>query len=222
MDKNTFSRLMAHPETMTPGEWEMLHVERDRHPYSTPLQVVSILADRQMGSTLWKEQVLPRVAAAIPDKQRLYDLIENTLRVQDKPGIPDKPEAPEQSETPALTAVPEPPPEDYDILKEINAYQEVSFKTAPKSVILTQFLEKDAGIAPDENQYENVPIQELAKKSIHMDESLQSETLALILEKQGKLTQAIEMYEKIIANNPEKSSTFAVQIDALKAQLDNK
>jgi len=109
----------------------------------------------------------------------------------------------------------------FDVLQAINSYQEVSFKTAPKSVILTNFLEKDGGIKLSEEDFEEVPVQELAKKSILANESLESETLALVFEKQGKLAQALAMYEKLMINNPEKSSTFAVRIADLKERLNN-
>ena len=105
------------------------------------------------------------------------------------------------------------------MLKEINEYQEVSFKTAPKSVILSNFLEKDGGIVPDFDTFDNVSVQELAKKSILPSGILETETLAVILEKQGKLAQAAAVYEKLMVNNPEKSSTFAVRIAELKAQI---
>lgn len=111
--------------------------------------------------------------------------------------------------------------DDFDVLQEINAYQEVSFKTAPKSVILTNFLEKDGGLNLSEGTFDSTPVQELAKKSISLENSLESETLALILEKQGKIAQAIAMYEKLIVKYPEKSRTFAVRISTLKTQLTN-
>ena len=110
-------------------------------------------------------------------------------------------------------------PEDFDVLKEINAYQEVSFKTAPKSVILSEFLENSGGMPPEMEDYDEVSVQDLAKKSIRPSDLLESETLALVLERQGKLAQAVSMYEKLIVNNPEKSSTFAVRIASLKARM---
>ena len=132
-----------------------------------------------------------------------------------------------QPEAPAAPVTPRPPvaeakpqqPENFDVLKEINEYQEVSFKTAPKSVILSNFLEKDGGIVPDFDTFDNVSVQELAKKSILPSGILETETLAVILEKQGKLAQAAAVYEKLMVNNPEKSSTFAVRIAELKAQI---
>jgi hypothetical protein len=104
-------------------------------------------------------------------------------------------------------------------LHEINAYQDVTFKTAPKSVILSNFLEKDGGITLDSDAYDAVSVQELAQNSIRPSDSVESETLAVILEKQGKLQQALAMYEKLMVNNPEKSSTFAVRIAELQSKL---
>ena len=91
--------------------------------------------------------------------------------------------------------------------------------TADLPTLETNFLEKDGGIVPDFNTYDDVSVQELAKKSILPSGILETETLAVILEKQGKLAQALAVYEKLMVNNPEKSSTFAVRIASLKARM---
>ena len=222
MDKNSFGRLMDRPGTLTPEEWDELRRERDAYPFSAPLQVLSLLADKANGAALWQQQALPRVALYMQQVDRLYELLE----ALDRPAAPAP--APAESVAPA---VPEPDEvaaaartvakEDapFDVLQAINAYQEVSFKTAPKSVILSNFLEKDGGIALSDSGFEEVSIQELAKKSIAVNESLESETLAVVLEKQGKYAQALAMYEKLLLANPEKSSTFAVRISALKTLI---
>ena len=110
----------------------------------------------------------------------------------------------------------------YDIMKEINAYQEVSFKTAPKSVILSNFLETGNYNVGESGANDEVSVEVLGKKSIREDESLDTETLAVVLEKQGKYDRAIGVYEKLIAKYPEKSSTFAIRISELKIKMDNK
>ena len=215
MDKNSFAHALEHPGTLTPDEWEALRHEKERYPFSAPLQVMSLLADKANGAPLWERQTLPQVSLYVEDAGRLYELVENGAALTRQP------------EAPAAPAVPRPPvaeakpqqPENFDVLKEINEYQEVSFKTAPKSVILSNFLEKDGGIVPDFDTFDNVSVQELAKKSILPSGILETETLAVILEKQGKLAQAAAVYEKLMVNNPEKSSTFAVRIAELKAQI---
>lgn len=230
MDKNCFDKLLDNPTAFTPDNWTQLRQERDRFPFSAPLQVLSLLADKASGAPLWEQQAMPRVALFFKDK----DCLNNQLS---SPSWMPKTESPGTSPASAPIHPPEPdiaielesdqpyvePIVDndgpFDILKEINDYQEVSFKTAPKSVILTNFLEKDGGIRLEISNEEEIPIQELAKKSIQSNNSLETETLALILERQGKLEQALAMYEKLLANNPKKSSIFAVRIAELKSRI---
>jgi tetratricopeptide (TPR) repeat protein len=220
MDKNSFGRLMDTPGALTPEEWGELRRERDSYPFAAPLQVLSLLADKANGAALWEQQALPRVLLYVQHADRLYGQLEEL----DRPSAPVQSEAvapvPEVAEAaPATKSDDEAADVPFDVLQAINSYQEVSFKTAPKSVILSNFLEKDGGITLSDNGFEEVSIQELAKKSIAVDDSLESETLALVLEKQGKYAQALAMYEKLILNNPEKSSTFAVRIAALRTLL---
>ena len=224
MDKNVFGRLMDHPGRLTPEEWDELRRERDRYPFSAPLQVLSLLADKANGAALWEQQALPRVVLYMQDVDRLYEQMEASASAA-APVAKEEAQSRPAREKVAESPVAPPPNEDvetdgpFDVLQAINSYQEVSFKTAPKSVILSNFLEKDGGIALSDSGFEEVSIQELAKKSISVDNSLESETLAIVLERQGKYAQALAMYEKLMLNNPEKSSTFAVRIAALKTLL---
>jgi hypothetical protein len=217
MDKNSFGKIMSHPGTLSPDEWSELHRDRDRYPFSAPLQVVALLADKAAGAPMWEHQSLPVVSLYVQDVDRLYEQLDAVSRQpMEANHAPVSPVQPSPVQPPKeIPSV----PVDFDILQEINAYQDVSFKTAPKSVILSNFLEKDGGIVPDFETYDDVPVQELAKNSIRPSQSFESETLAVILEKQGKLQQALEMYEKLLVKNPEKSSIFAVRISKLKSQL---
>lgn len=218
MDKNSFAQMMNRPGRLSPEEWDELHRERDRYPFSAPLQVLSLLADKAGGAPLWERQALPYVSLYVSDVEWLYAQLE----ALDRPAVvPPVAQPTAQAEAvPARQAGEERQlPPGFDILQEINAYQDVSFKTAPKSVILSNFLEKDGGITLDSDAYDAVSVQELAQNSIRPSDSVESETLAVILEKQGKLQQALAMYEKLMVNNPEKSSTFAVRIAELQSKL---
>ena len=80
MDKNSFGKMMGHPGTLSPDEWEELHRERDRYPYCAPLQVVSLLADKAAGAPLWEKQTLPVVTLYVQDTDRLYEQMETLAR----------------------------------------------------------------------------------------------------------------------------------------------
>ena len=207
MDKSELGHILDHPAGITSAQVEALRRERDEHPYSAPLQVLALIADKMGGTPLWESQQ-SRVALYMMDAGRLDSLL--TAKSQ-KPTTKSQHA---QSVTPPATATKpaEEPEGDFDILKEINAYQEVSFKTAPKSVILSNFLEKDGGIRLDEAAFESVPVQELAKKSIQPSETLETETMAIMLVRQGKIEPAVAIYRKLISKYPEKSSIFAARI----------
>lgn len=228
MDRDCFGQLIDHPGVLTPNQWEELQQERDHFPFCALLQLLALLADKANGVALWEKISLPRVSLYFPDAARLMQHLEAVQPPQIRPNdleqilsetTPTPADSDADASPLAKKTVAQANEDSFDVLQAINSYQEVSFKTAPKSVILTNFLEKDGGIKLSDDSFEDVPVQELAKKSICTDNSLGSETLALVLENQGKLTQAIAIYEKLIVNNPEKSSTFANRISALKERL---
>lgn len=194
---------MDNPGSITAGQVEVLRRERDEHPYCAPLQVLSLLADKMGGTPLWETQT-PRVSLYMTEAGHLYSLLED--KKPQSTASPSRHTPTTQHETAAKGD------SEFDILKEINAYQEISFKTAPKSVILTNFLEKDGGIRLDAESFKEVPVQDLAKKSIQPTESLETETMAIMLIRQGKIDSGVAIYKKLISKYPEKSSIFAVRI----------
>ena len=108
-------------------------------------------------------------------------------------------------------------------MEAINSYQDVlSFKTAPKSVIIEKFLESEGNKNQKNQSNEALSIDELSKKSISEKDEVVTETLALIFEKQGKIDKAVDTYNKLIAKYPEKKSIFANRIEELNNKLENK
>jgi len=57
-----------------------------------------------------------------------------------------------------------------------------------------------------------------ARKSIEENEGIVSETLARLVAAQGKKEKAIEIYQKLMLKNPQKSSYFAAQIEKLRKE----
>lgn len=61
-------------------------------------------------------------------------------------------------------------------------------------------------------------IEDLADKSLLKDEAFETETLAMLMAKQGKLQRAEDIYKKLSLKFPEKSTYFATQIEKLKSK----
>ena len=57
---------------------------------------------------------------------------------------------------------------------------------------------------------------EVAARSIAEDFGVASETLAALLESQGLYDKAIDMYERLCLQYPEKNSFFAAKIESLR------
>ena len=122
----------------------------------------------------------------------------------------------------ATVATPQVEDSSFDILNEINTFQEVSFKTAPKSVILSNFLQVDPSKEREEASLEARNHDANDKKSLTADISLGTETLAVILEKQGRYDKALAIYKNLLVHNPEKSSIFAPRIERLESLINSK
>ena len=196
-----------------------IQTEKNRFPYCALLQMMDILGDKATDTSQWRERYMPKVLLYLFDKSKIEGYLENVTYTEIQTPVEIK--AKELVEKAKNQEYEMGDQEPFDIMKEINAYQEVSFKTAPKSVILSEFLETGNYNSDEMGDSEEVPIEVLGKKSITSDESLETETLAVVLEKQGKFERAIGIYEKLIAKYPEKSSTFALRISELKIKLEN-
>ncbi|MBP5548157.1 MAG: hypothetical protein J6X58_04600 [Bacteroidales bacterium] len=196
-----------------------IQYEKNRYPYCSLLQVMDILSDKATNTSRWEERFLPKMSLYLFDRTKFDDYLRRVTLTEIQ--TPSDIKAKQQVEQVKNQEYTSEESDGFDIMQEINAYQEVSFKTAPKSVILSQFLETGNYNPEDFGQHEDISIEDLGKKSVRVDDSLDTETLAVVLEKQGKLERAIAVYEKLIVKYPEKSSTFALRISELKLKLEN-
>ena len=105
-----------------------------------------------------------------------------------------------------------------DALLLAHAADETPSGAAPSSLaIIERFLQQQPRLraavappAPDDEQAD------LSVTSTSATPALASESLALIMVRQGKMTKAIEIYERLMVRQPEKKTYFAAQIDQLK------
>lgn len=195
MDKNEFNKKVVQPTRFTSQERGWLKAIESKYPHSAVVGVLALLADHAFGFDTPSQQ--RAVSLSMCGTKGLASMLGGVSQAV--------------SESPA-----------FDIFNEINTFQEVSFKTAPKSVILSNFLQIATTEDTELSDEDPLPAETKDKKSLSPDVSLGTETLAVILEKQGKLDKALAIYENLLARNPEKSSIFATQIKRLREQLNNK
>ena len=105
----------------------------------------------------------------------------------------------------------------YDITKIYDPAPEENIQIDTKknetASLIDRFLEKQPTISRTTGEFFNP--ENVIEQSIDSSQQPVSETLAIILEKQGQHQKAIEIYRKLILENPKKSSYFAAQIENL-------
>ena len=194
MDKKQFASTVAAPHYFSSQDRGWLRAMMAKYPHSAVVSVLALMADHAHHFDTPEQR--RNTALAMCDSSRLENLLSSVTSNIEEPQV--------------------------DIFNEINTFQEVSFKTAPKSVILSNFLQ--AGPSEDMGRAisSSAPATSDDKKSLRIDDSLATETLAVILEKQGKPERAIDIYRKLLASNPEKNSIFAARIEKLQTLINSK
>ena len=234
MDKKQFIDMASAPGRFTSQDRGWLKAQLAKYPYSSVVATLALLADRAYGFDTPEER--RAVALSVCDPDVLDSLLSRAASgpavdsaVASAPAsTPARPVAPTAASTTASTATatraaaPAPVDSSFDVLNEINTFQEVSFKTAPKSVILSNFLKVDPSEEENEASGDTFGRDINDKKSLMPDVSLGTETLAVILEQQGRYDKALAIYKNLLANNPEKSSIFAPRIQRLTTILSSK
>lgn len=82
--------------------------------------------------------------------------------------------------------------------------------------LIEQFIKKEPRIQPIRTNTPPEEVEDLSERSTTMNSPLFTESYAKILSRQGRFEQAIEVYHKLIAKNPEKSTYFADKIMELE------
>jgi tetratricopeptide (TPR) repeat protein len=84
-----------------------------------------------------------------------------------------------------------------------------------QSELIEKFIISNPRIEPARDKSDK-PVEDISRKFVEEDGGFVTETLARIYIKQGYLSKAIDIYEKLSLKFPEKSSYFATQIEKVR------
>ncbi|MFN0048760.1 MAG: hypothetical protein ACKVOU_06530 [Cytophagales bacterium] len=108
-----------------------------------------------------------------------------------------------------------------DLINEYLKFRPYEIEQKPdlstQASIIEKFLESNISMPRFGDLAETNSKPDLSKLSTQLDDSLVSENMANIFEKQGKIKKAIEVYEKLKLKNPDKSTYFANKIENLNS-----
>jgi len=106
----------------------------------------------------------------------------------------------------------DPEPEEEKIPKE-QTKQEID-------ALLDRFIKKNPSISRIKTEFYKP--ENMARKSEEFHGEVASETLASLFYRQGHLHKSLELYEKLILQNPDKKEIFAARIKSIKEELINR
>jgi tetratricopeptide (TPR) repeat protein len=85
--------------------------------------------------------------------------------------------------------------------------------------LIEQFIKKEPRIQPIRKNDGSEEFEDLSERSTTLNGPLLTESYGKILARQGRFDQAIEVYQKLIAKNPEKITYFAEKIAELQRKI---
>ncbi len=203
---------------------------KEKYPYCALFHLMDLLSNRSSDKNTW-QNLLSKTAIYVSDreflKKRIFisDATHASSSIQLRSRNNEIEGAPLEKGKIHAAKDPEPLKQEpsIDILSEIDAYEEITFKTASKKELIEKFLEIQSPKIqkPTSIIQENTLEQEQKNVDKTTEEPLTfaSETLALLYEKQGNINKALKIYEVLNLKYPEKSATFANQIERLKKLL---
>ena len=86
--------------------------------------------------------------------------------------------------------------------------------------LLDRFIKKNPSISRTKTEFYKP--ENMARKSEEFHGEVASETLAALFYRQGHLHKSLELYEKLILQNPDKKEIFAARIKSIKEELINR
>lgn len=250
MNRERITDFLRDPLSVTGDTKGEIRAMAEQHSWCAVLQVLKLL-QLQLSSDIQYPSQLKLTAISVPNRFVLKQHVESTERIireddtlfRDHVKLKSTEISDQEEETgpailpavevePAVDTLQEIPPElpvaipeepkeniaeaageatDIDILPDISPVS--------KTEIIDQFLVNLPGIIRPKGEFFN-PV-DVARQSNLDNESIVTETLALIYYRQGLFSKAIKIYEILMLRIPEKSSYFAAQIEKINQDANN-
>lgn len=225
LKKTEVIHLLQHPEQITYKEYEKLEDIAGTYPFFTVLNALLAKAAKHL-NTPDQEHKLHTASLQSLDRTHLKKMMDFQLAPFKEQGLleeqeeQDEPESMEELAEKDNTVVNASEEDDNnllltDALTEAEDEMPLSEKQKAQQEIIDSFISSNVGIIKadaDSNEYSTA---DLSKESGQLSDKVISENFAKVLAQQGKIKQAIQMYEKLSLKYPEKSSYFASLIKKL-------
>ena len=247
MNRQQFFQWLNEPRSLNQDSAEKLHdIIRD-YPYFQTARILNLINLRMLGDYRF-DQELHKTAAMAADRSRLREwlmAIENRPgeKKQDEKLISAKNQAVitkkdshliklEEQIKASLREIELKKSQLQELLEEKKAIvggmvnpdedmpvegKKTPLRSLPRDEMLDEFLLQRQGQLSGKVTFYNP--EESARRSIEENDEILSETLARLVAAQGKKEKAIKIYQKLMLKYPQKSHTFAAQIEKLRKEL---
>lgn len=218
LEKESFIGYLNAPQSLTLNDIMLLENNTKRHPYF------------QLGYTLIAKGIYtkaPEIAHDAVRKAAIYALSRNALRkvIENEIdwNVGNQLKFTESSAESKFSQ--DPIEEELKREKLEEELIEAIAKPALKNIqdeqlaIIEEFIKKEPRIQPIRTLGSAEVIEDLSERSTTLNSPLQTESYARILVKQGRFEYAIEVYQKLLAKNPEKSAYFAEKIAEIQKKI---
>lgn len=222
MQAEQFLKLLRDPHNITPEDVAALRDLLRVYPYFQT--VYALLAKAAYTKDqLHAGQAVQRAAVYVTDRNYLKALLENkppfVAPVSDATSVTSGLNLKEEKIKPAERG------HDY-VNSYINTIQQKAQRKVTNHKSLAQlgsiqaFLQKNVDFRA--KSFQSIPSAalqvDLAQKSTVLHDDLATENLARVLQQQGKLKQALAIYERLVLKFPEKRTYFTLLIEQIKRQ----
>jgi tetratricopeptide (TPR) repeat protein len=218
LDKNNFIGFMSNPQSLSLNDIMMMENATKKYPYF------------QLSYTLIAKGIYskaPEIAQDAVRKAAIYALSRNALRKVIENDM--------DWNTIPVTRLIESPIENKfsqgtieDELNREKLEEELIASIAKPALrniqdeqlaLIEQFIKKEPRIQPIKRNDGSEQFEDLSERSTTLNGALFTESYGKILARQGRFDQAIEVYNKLILKNPEKSAYFAEKIADLQKKM---